>query len=84
MKSLIEINVLKETFQETVDHYNNEGIEYISSSPGPTSEYITVLFRGDIHNLSQYANQNNKSYLEFDDGSRSPLYIKRERNFWED
>jgi hypothetical protein len=82
MKSLIEISMSKINFQETLDSYLEEGFEYVSSTDN--GETIIVLLRGDIHNVSHYLNEYNKSYLEFEDKTRSPLYIKRERNFWED
>lgn len=84
MKSLIEIAVSKDHFQDTITAYAAEGFEYISDKPTEDRNTLLVMFRGDIHNLSQYSNQNNKSYLEFEDGTRSPLYIKRNRDFWED
>jgi hypothetical protein len=82
MKSLIEIGISKTDFQETLDSYLEEGFEYVSSTDN--GDIISVLFRGDIHNVAAYSNEYNKSYLEFEDKTRSPLYIKRERNFWED
>jgi hypothetical protein len=84
MKSLIEISVSKDHFQDTITAYAAEGFEYISDKATEDRNTLLVLFRGDIHALSQYSNENNKSYLEFDDGTRSPLYIKRNRDFWED
>jgi hypothetical protein len=83
MKSLIEVTVLKEYFQETLAEYSEEGFEYLSSKNGDSDDTIIVIFRGDIH-ATPYSSENSKSFLEFEDGSRSPLYIKRERNFWED
>jgi hypothetical protein len=82
MKSLIEISVSKEHFQDIVSEYTAEGFEYVSSRPSDDRNILVVLLRGDIHNASQY--QSDKSYLEFSDGTQSPLYIKRNRNFWED
>jgi hypothetical protein len=83
MKSLIEISVSKEHFQDTISEYAAEGLDFISSRPSETdSNLLIVLLRGDIDNASRY--QSDKSYLEFEDGSRSPLYIKRNRDFWED
>jgi hypothetical protein len=85
MKSLIEIAVSKEHFQEILAEYAAEGFDYVSARPSENdSESLVVLFRGDIHNVSHYSSENNKSYLEFGDGSLSPLYIKRNRDFWED
>jgi hypothetical protein len=82
MKSLIEISVSKEHFQDIVSEYNAEGFEYVSSRPSDDKNMLILLLRGDIHKASQY--QSDKSYLEFGDGTQSPLYIKRNRNFWED
>lgn len=82
MKSLIEITVSKEHFQDTISEYAAEGFDYVSSKTSEDNNILIVLLRGDIHTASQY--QNNKSYLEFEDGSLSPLYIKRNRDFWED
>ena len=72
----------KEHFQDILTEYVAEGFEYVSSRPSDDKSLLVLLLRGDIHNASQY--QSDKSYLEFDDGTRSPLYIKRNRNFWED
>jgi hypothetical protein len=82
MKSLIEITVSKDHFQDIVSEYAAEGFDYVSSRPSDDKNMLVVLLRGDIHNASQY--QSDKSYLEFEDGTRSPLYIKRNRDFWED
>jgi hypothetical protein len=82
MKSLIEISISKIDFQDTLNYYLEEGFEYLSSIDN--GESITVVLRGEIQSVAQYSNEHNKSYIEFDDKTRSPLYIKRERNFWED
>lgn len=82
MKSLIEITVSKDNFQDTISEYAAEGFDYVSSRPSDDNNMLVVLLRGDIHTASHY--QSDKSYLEFEDGSRSPLYIKRYRDFWED
>ena len=82
MKSLIEISISKIDFQDTLNYYLEEGFEYLSSTDN--GESITVVLRGEIQSVAQYSNEYNKSYIEFDDKTRSPLYIKRERNFWED
>lgn len=83
MKSLLEVTVQKEFFHDTLQEYVSEGFEYISSRDGQDKDTIILILRGDI-NATPYPTENNKSFLEFEDGSYSPLYIKRNRNFWED
>lgn len=82
MKSLIEVKISKSSFQDTVSEYTSEGFEFLTSKPSEDNDYLIAIFRSEIHNASFY--QTEKSYLEFEDGTTSPLYIKRERNFWED
>lgn len=81
MKTLIEISVLKDSFYEILSQYEDIGFDYISSSD-MNSETLKVILRGDVHSLPHV--HSDKSYLEFDDGTQSPLYIKRNRDFWED
>lgn len=81
MKTLIEISVSKDSFYETLSQYEDIGFEYVSSSE-VDFETLAVVLRGDVHNLPHV--HSDKSYLEFEDGTQSPLYIKRNRNFWED
>ena len=84
MKTVIEMHLTEENLSFAIEQYGEEGIEFISSKPGNIKGTVVATFSGDIDTISRTSNENNKTYIEFEDGCRSPLYIKRERNFWED
>ena len=84
MKSLIEISISKEDFQDIVNQYESDGFEYLTSKPSDTKDEIIAVFRVDKNSLEYQSPKNSNAFIEFEDGTRSPLYIKRNRDFWED
>ena len=82
MKSLIEISISKINFQDSLNEYIERGFEYVSSKDNGDS--VAVVLRGEIEEVAHYSSEHNKTYLEFEDGSQVSLYIKRNRDFWED
>lgn len=85
MKNRLEITVNSfENLEEIIDSYREEGLSLVEKQSLPNRDVILV-FEGERENIAyQTQIENQKGFIEFDDGSVSSLYIKRERNFWED
>lgn len=88
MRNLVEISTYRIDYKETIEHYEDQGFSYVSSHVSPeqnkTGE-ITIVFEGSREDIAEISDADgHRSFLQFDDGTESPLYIKRERNFWED
>ena len=87
MKNIIEVKIDRRDFRQTVDRWTEEGFQYLDSVTLPhqvNTNEVTVRFEGSRDAVAQQAESGERAFLLFDDGSESPLYIKRERNFWED
>lgn len=84
MKSLVEITISKEDFHDIVNQYESEGFEYLTSKASDNRDEVIAVFRVDKDALEFQSPKNSNAFIEFEDGTRSPLYIKRNRDFWED
>lgn len=82
MRNLVEISCDRNSASETISYYEEQGFQFISSQRIDKDLMLLVFeaSKDSIANLSTIR----QAKIQFDDGTESPLYIKRERNFWED
>jgi hypothetical protein len=88
MRSLLEIVTNRSDFKETVEEYESEGFSYVGSFVAPeqaSTGEITLTFEGPRATVAEYSRlEGHKTFVVFEDGTTSPLYIKREKSWWED
>jgi len=88
MRNLLKATCMRINYNEVVAEYEEMGFTLVSSHVTPEQAKwgeITLTFQGEREDVAELSDEEgHHSFLEFDDGTTSPLYIKRERNFWED
>lgn len=82
MRNLIEIIVNSSDFSDVTEYYESQGFSFISSKIYDRNELL-VTFEGSRDSIADVGTFH-RAVIQFEDGTESPLYIKRERNFWED
>lgn len=85
MKNILEITVENtEDISSVIYFYQEEGLEFIGKTNLRNGK-VLLKFEGEREDISyQTQIEDQKGFIEFEDGTQSPLYIRRERNFWED
>ena len=84
MNNIIELIISNSRYSDVVQEYEANGFTLLSAKPVDKNNLL-VSFEGDSSSLNSLIYENiDKAYIKFEDGVIAPLYIKKERNFWED
>lgn len=83
MNTFLEKTVSNSNILDTIQYYEELGFTVINTKRIDHNNVILVL-QGDKDLIGQHSKLGDKSFIQFEDGLTSPLYIKREKTFWED
>lgn len=82
---LLKVTCASVDIERYIEYYETNGFELVQKTH--ENGEVDLLFRGvsSSHSANYVpTDPSAKAYLEFSDGSVSPLHIRRERNFFED
>jgi len=85
MRNILEITAEKtENISSIVEIYEDEGFSLISKRSLRDGR-VVLTFEGSREEVSYNTQiEGQKGFIEFEDGTQSPLYIRREKNLLED
>ena len=64
--------------------YRERGLNLIKSSKDNVTGLVILEFEGNRSEVADLFESGDEASIQFEDGVVSPLYIRRERNFWDD
>jgi len=83
MTNYLEITAHQDEIDFLITKYTSNGLHLVDERK-QSDGLITLVFEGNRDAIAEHYTSGDKAFLEFEDGTVSPLYIKRERNFWDD
>lgn len=85
MKNKLMITVERsEDITSLVEAYEEEGFFFLKKTHSRDG-YVVLEFEGDRELVAYNSRgEGQQGFIEFEDGTQSSLYIRQEKNFWED
>jgi hypothetical protein len=81
MKNYIEFDVYDFEVKELISRYRDSELRYLGSKPSLVRGRTIVSFQGARDVVAESGTDASRRFIEFDDGTVSPLYVKRERDY---